>query len=202
MVIGKEFKVNRDSKGKFAVKVPAIKKVAFYLILVAGVFAMTNYTLERYVAWRQEWNVVYKFPVEVRTYKPVDIVKREIEWISPVVEVIEQSDIDINNPIDQKIYDLWGDRYFLLARSIFKCESGLREDAVNWGSKDIGVAQINWPTWEKQVGEKFGYTLKGMFDYEKNLEVAYWIWDRDGDGQGSFAPWVVFQNGNFIGCVE
>jgi hypothetical protein len=29
-----------------------------------------------------------------------------------------------------------------------------------------------------------------MFDVDKNIEVAKWIFDRDGDGDGSVNPWV------------
>jgi hypothetical protein len=41
-----------------------------------------------------------------------------------------------------------------------------------------------------------------MFDEDKNLEVAYWIFDRDGNGEGSFNPWVVYQTGSFINCIK
>jgi hypothetical protein len=174
-----------------------------YLFLIAGILAMLNYSLVAYNNWSYEYGLQKPWVFNLEFYLRSFVYDRpEPTIVSPIVEVIEQSDIDINNPVDQKIYDLWGDRYFLLARSVFKCESGLKEDAVNWGSKDIGIAQINWPTWETRVKEEFGYTLKDMFDVDKNLEVAYWIWDRDGDGHGSFEPWVVFQNGNFVGCVD
>lgn len=196
----------RETNGKFAKK--KNWKLVAYIWLIAGTLSIANYGLEKYVDWRNNYDVVYKFPIQVITHKIIEVVKRpEPQLLNPVVvETIEQSDIKVESPIDQKIYDLWGDRYFLLARSVFKCESGLRVDAVNWGSKDIGVAQINWPIWEKTLKEKFNYTLVDLFDPMKNLEVAYYIWDRadgtEGDNKGSFEPWVIFQNGAFVGCVE
>jgi len=144
---------------------------------------------------------------EVRTpivLQEVFPLKPALEVLSPWVEMTEG--IQVDTPIEQKILDLWGERYFLLATSIFRCESGLRPDAVNWSSKDVGVTQINWPTWEKPILEKFGYTLVDMLDTDKNLEVAYWIWDRadgeEGNEQGSFEPWVAYTNGSFRGCIE
>lgn len=196
----------RETDGKFAKK--KNWKIVMYIWLIAGLLAIGAYSLEKYADYRAKYEWIWKFPVQVITHRILTIQEiKPAELVSPVViEQIEDSDITVENPIDQKIYDLWGDRYFLLARSVFKCESGLRPDAVNWSSRDIGVAQINFPIWEKTLKEKFNYTLVDLFDPMKNLEVAYYIWDRaDGtadDGKGSFEPWVIFQNGAFIGCVE
>jgi len=73
--------------------------------------------------------------------------------------------------------------------------------AVNWGSKDIGLMQINLPSWEKAMSEKFGYTIADLFDVDKNIEVAHWIWDRadgvEGDGRGSISPWTASRTNCF-----
>ena len=94
----------------------------------------------------------------------------------------------------------------MIAIAIFDCgESGLDQFAVS-RTGDLGVAQINWPTWKDAVKEKFGYTAVDMFDVDKNLEVAYWIWDRangvEGDGIGSWEPWSGYNNGNYLECLK
>lgn len=92
--------------------------------------------------------------------------------------------------IEQKILDAFGYKNYSVMRAIAKCESGMRPEAVNWESRDVGLFQINWTTWEEAISTEFGYTLSDMFDVDKNIEVARWIWDRDGDGDGDINPWV------------
>jgi hypothetical protein len=130
-------------------------------------------------------------------------VRKPKEVLSPLAKEIIAPTADALTPIERKIVDKWGERYGYIALAVFRCESGLRPEAVNWSSKDVGIAQINWPIWEKPIKEKFGYTLVDMFDVDKNLEVAYWISDRDLDGKDiNLEPWVVFNNGTFRGCIK
>ena len=171
------------------------------LILIFGV--LTSYLILKINAWSNKNVIRIQNPLVFQ--KPMWVEQRkELIVISPLVE--KADGVKIDNPIEKKILELWGERYFLLMTAIFKCESGLKPEAVNWTTKDLGVAQINWPSWEKAIKDKFGYTLKDMFDVDKNLEVAHWIWDRadgtEGDGKGSAKAWVVYQNGSFVGCVE
>lgn len=161
--------------------------------LMVRIILMVNAWSEKHVI-RSQSPVVIQKPVWVEDRKPMIV-------LSPIVEQAAEK-VEAGSPVEQEILRLWGERYFLLVRSVFKCESGLKEDSVNWVSKDVGVAQINWPTWEKKVGEKFGYTLKDMFDYKKNLEVAHWISDRNNDGNVDLGAWVVYQKGTFVNCVQ
>jgi hypothetical protein len=208
-MVGKEYKKKnlRDDIGQFTSE-DKIKSMWKMKILVFMLFVIAFGTLlARTILAINDWSEknVIKTQSPISFHKPVWVEDRpKLIVLSPVIkDYIEPTELD---PIDQKILDLWGDRYFILARSIFKCESGLKADAVNWGSRDIGVSQINFPTWEKPILEKFGYTLVDLFDVDKNLEVAYWIWDRadgeEGNNEGSFKAWVVFQNSSFTSCVE
>lgn len=187
---------------------PFIQRLAFTFLFVAGVLAMLNYALESYVKWRSEFGLQKPLVFNYEFYLRDVIYKVEKpKYVYALAEMEEKKEeVKPGDPIEQKIIELWGERYFLIARSVFKCESGLRADAVNWESKDIGIAQINFPIWEKKIKEKFNYTLVDLFDPNKNLEVAYWIWDRangkEGDKLGSFEPWVIFQKGSFTGCME
>lgn len=183
-------------------------KVIYVILTIACVIVSINYVLEKYVDFRSKFGIRKPIVVEFGVKKQSIIYELpEPTIVTPIViEQVEESDVKPENPIDEKIYELWGDRYFLIARSIFKCESGLRADAVNWSSRDIGIAQIHIADWLDDAEREFGYTLGDLFDPIKNLDVAYYIWDIDngelGDGIGSFNDWVVFENGAFIGCVE
>lgn len=197
----------RNKKGQFASKKTLLIKIVKWIWIVAFVMAVLGILTERYVDYRLRKEWIWKAPVKITFNRILTIQDRKEPTImSPVaIEELEKG-LEIADPIDSKIYELWGDKYYLIARSVFKCESGLRPDAINWTSKDIGIAQINFPTWQKPIKEVFGYTLVDLFDPMKNLEIAYWIWDRadgtEGDSRGSFKPWVVYNNGVFVGCVD
>ena len=124
------------------------------------------------------------------------IVEQPIVIISPVVEqVVENTDMQNLKGIEQIVFDKFGATNFQLAMAVVNCESGGDIHAINWGSKDIGLFQINLPVWGQVIHEQFGYTIVDLLDPVKNTEVAYYIFDRDGDGKGSWNPWVGFWNG-------
>ena len=91
------------------------------------------------------------------------------------------------------IYDRFGSNA-PEALKVFKCESGLRPDAVNtnWSktpgvasSYDYGIAQINSV---HQVGKNY------LLDWHTNIDVAYKIFSEQG-----WTPWVcryVLKGGN------
>lgn len=195
----------RNAKGQFK-----SKKMLKYIGIVWAValFMAGLANAARVVAdWGAENQLVFDWPIHVTFSKIVKVVKREQEVIlSPLAEeVISTTEHDLS-PVEQKIVDKWGVRYGYIAVAIFRCESGLRNDAVNWGSGDVGIAQIHVADWLDDAEREFGYTLVDLFDADKNLDVAYYIWDIDngvlGDNIGSFNDWVVFNNHSYIGCME
>jgi len=127
----------------------------------------------------------------------------KIEAPQPVKEiVVVGTPYEELSTTEQKIIQVWGDyKTSMIAIAVFKCESGHLADAVS-ETGDLGVAQIHWKTWKDEVKEKFGYTAIDMFDVDKNLEVAYWIWDRgdgiEGNGLGTWDAWSCFTNGGYI----
>jgi hypothetical protein len=118
----------------------------------------------------------------------VEIKERAKEYLVPVVW--EKINREALTTIEQKIFDAFGVENYTTMRAIAKCESGMNPESVNWSTRDLGLYQINWPVWEKPIKDKFGYVLSDMFDVDKNIEVAKWIFDRDGDGDGDVNPWV------------
>ena len=176
------------------------------IAIVLMVLVLVGVTAKYSADWGANNRFIFQKPVELKVQKPYRIEKiKPKEILSPLAKEAERP-IDELKPIERKIVEKWGLQYGYIALAVFRCESGLREDAINWDTKDVGIAQINLPTWKDVVEKEFGYTTKDLLDAEKNLEVAYWIWDRAdgkiGDGKGKFDDWVAFSNGSFAGCVK
>lgn len=184
----------------------ALKKTGLFLIFFGLASGAGTYGLVKVNEWFEDNALVIKSPVEVavKTNQVVTITPR----VKQVVVSSEKNAVD--NAVQESakpevakiICDLWGATDCKVAIAVFSSESGLNPLAVNWDTKDFGTAQINLPVWEKVVEEKFGYTRADLLTAEKNLEVAYWIWDRadgvEGDGRGSFGAWVAYTDGNWL----
>lgn len=188
-------------KNKFSVGNARYTKAIMFLLAIVGVVLLVlraaDWGAKHQIIIQRPWDLSFKPAVMIEDRKPIEI-------ISPLAEEIIEPKEELA-PIEQKIVDKWGVKYGYIALAIFRCESGLRADAVNWDSRDIGITQINYPIWKDAVFKEFGYTLIDLFDVDKNLEVAYWVWDRaDGtiDERGNFTPWVVFNNSSFKSCIE
>ncbi len=132
----------------------------------------------------------------------------EIEAPEPIKEiVVVGTPYEDLSTTEQKIVQMWGDyKTSMLAIAIFDCgESGLDQYAVS-KTGDLGVAQINYPI-HKDMIKEMGYTSADLLlSIDKNLEVAYRIWDRadgtEGDGQGNFDPWNGYKNGSYLKCFK
>ena len=172
-------------------------KLVLLLVAVLGVVMLVL----KAVDWGASHQVIIQRPWDLSFKPTVVIVEREPEVIlSPIVDRITENDF---TPTEQKILDIWGYRNGLMALAIFDCgESGLDQYAVS-PTGDLGIAQINWATWKNEIESVFGYTSAELLeDVDKNLEVAYWIWDRDGDGEGNWNPWSGFLNGAYLNCLR
>lgn len=176
----------------------------FWMLLAVAIMALWDVSLAQYNSW--SYNHYWKMQSIVKTglsfQLPWDIGSRKpLAMMSPVAnEVVKEAvATDGMTPVEKKILDKFGVLNYQVAHAVAKCESGLRVDAVNWETHDLGLFQINWPVWEKPVKEKFGYSLVDMFDVDKNIEVAHWIWDRDNSGHGSWNPWVASRSDCFAG---
>ena len=73
------------------------------------------------------------------------------------------------------------------AMNVMFAESSGDPGAINEnknGSKDYGLMQIN-DIHAPAIKKTFGYDMKELLDPKKNLEVAAWIWEKQG-----WYPWV------------
>jgi hypothetical protein len=179
------------------------------LIAVGGMFAITLILIGVATAIKSiaDWGAEHQFVKQKVVALHIQAPYR-IEKIQPIKELVV-----LNTPFqelsstEQKIVKIWKDyKTAMIAIAIFDCgESGLIADAVS-STGDLGVAQINWKIWKNPVKEKFGYTAIDMFSVDKNLEVAYWIWDRgdgiEGNDIGSWEAWSGYKNNNYLRCFE
>ena len=73
-----------------------------------------------------------------------------------------------------------------IALAIAQAESGLKYDAIGKntnGTLDVGLFQIN---------DIHGHSVEERLDIERNVEIAYELYERD-----NWTPWVAFNNGSF-----
>lgn len=199
-----DMKIKRDTRGRFAknnLKWKLLAITVIVILLVVGV----NYGLYQYNRWSATHERIWQFPIDLSFKRITFVREREPKIISPLAEKAVEDETELT-PIEQKVIDLWGYRDGVLALAIFECgESGLNPDAVGLTS-DLGIAQVHWPTHGRQLTEKFGYTPADMFDVDKCLESAHFIWDKAdgevGNGEGNFLPWVGFTNDDYLKCFK
>lgn len=201
-IIGRDIS-KQTKKGRSTYGAPqAVATLVVLAIIVGG----SAFALLKAVEWGNKNRVIgqsivaqaLKFQLPVRVEK----VQPEI-----LVSVMTQKVADQKvTPIEKKIMDKWGYKDGVVALAIFDCgESGLDQYAVSH-TGDLGIAQINWATWKTVVKERFNYNASDMFDVDKNLDVAYLVWDRgngkEGDGEGSWTGWSGFNNGRYTVCFK
>jgi hypothetical protein len=120
-----------------------------------------------------------------------------------VKEVMQQQkEEEEMTPIEKKIVDKWGAKYGYIALAVARAESGLRCDALNIntnGTADLSIFQVN-TLWLKH------YSLEDIANCEKNIDIAYEIWDRAdgvaGDDKGNFSPWVAYTNKAYLSKIN
>lgn len=140
--------------------------------------------------------------VEIILKQPIEIKEREIET-KQIVEIIETipNPEDLKSDAEKKIYKVFGIENYRVAIAIAHAESNLNCNAVgiNVNSADLGLFQIN-TLWLKS------YSLEELANCDRNIEVAYDIWDRGdgktGNNKGSWNPWTTAKNGAMLRFLE
>jgi len=178
-------------------------KVWLGVVLMVLVLIGVGCGAYQYGEWSTKYRRVWQYPVLVEFQSLTYIEERKpLEILSPVAEEIIQETPSNLNENEQIILEIFGEREFAVARALAKCESGMNPLAINWQSKDFGLMQVNLPVWEKLIEQEFGYNRADLLDARKNVEVAYWIWDRadgeEGNGKGNYSPWVAKYSSCFL----
>jgi len=112
-------------------------------------------------------------------YAPKETKQVTDQVVEQVSEQVEAREI-VPTPeptIEDKIKLVFGDKGDE-AIKVFTCESNLNPKAVS-RTFDLGVAQINYKTWNKV----FGDNLADYQDIDKNLNMAKYIYDRSNSWQ-------------------
>lgn len=163
MLLNKDKYKNRKTVDKEDYKKVINIVVFLYTIFFIAVMAMLGYiTRSKELIWpisRGQVQYIDKaYAVEVEKYVTPKTIEQKIRATFP-----EEPDT---------------------ALAVFKCESGLREKALNTanknGSWDAGIAQIN---------SVHGVSQTMLLDLEVNLAVARVVYERSGN---TFSPWVCY----------
>ena len=165
----------------------AITKYKKSIIIAICIFFLLIVFVNLIDKFFDKYDLSFQLPVVIKTQSPV-LVNPRVEFVSPVSDAwaFEGEEEWAGSPslrqpegeIEQEIYDVFGDDW-IDALTIFKCESGLRPDAVNKSNKngtvDAGIPQIN---------TVHGISVKWLKNYKIALLVAKQIFDEQG-----FSPW-------------
>jgi hypothetical protein len=166
------------------------------LLLVIGFI----FALVRSVAmWFDGHQVRFNQVVQVQTQWPITIVNREVvtKEIVTILEKIPAPE-DLTSEPEKLIYKYFGIEHYRMAIAVSRCE-GLNHPADGFnvnsnGSIDVGYMRVNSVNFKTP-----GCSLLEVATPEGNISCAYKIWDRadgiEGNGKGSFEPWVGFTNG-------
>ena len=171
-------------------------------VAFGGFVVMTISLFAAFVAvsnWFDEHEVIFQRVIEVKTQSPIRIEKREM--VSPIVvyktvEEMVQDSPDVKRA--KRIVELWGGKNAAKALAVAKAESGFDCNRFNVNSNntvDLSIFQVN-SLWMKN------YPLEEIANCDRNIEIAYEIWDRAdgvvGNGEGDFTPWVAYQNEGYL----
>ena len=164
------------------------------ILLLIGIYQFTkevnSFFEKNYFQFNQVISVVFDKPVEIKPREP------QIKEI--IVEAATPE--EINTPIKEYACKKWGDFHCLTMIAVFQAESGWDNDKWNHNTNDTldwGIGMINSVNWKIP-----GCSIQEITDPYKNIDCSYKIWDRadgkEGNGNGSFNPWVAWKNNNYL----
>jgi len=174
----------------------AILRLAVLLLAVCG---LSLYAIFKINQWFHAHEIVFSRPLEVKVVAPIQIVERkpEIREIVYNFEAIPEPE-DLETEPEKLIYEYFGREHYRMAVAVANCE-GLNHPPDDFsinanGTIDVGYMRINSANFGLE-----GCSLLEVATPEGNISCAYKIWDRadgeEGNGRGSFKPWVGYTNG-------
>ncbi len=93
----------------------------------------------------------------------------------------------INHPYVEMITKYFPQQEINNAQNIAMKESSFNPQAINVnpnGTRDVGLFQIN-EIHAPEILKQFGYTMDDLLDPEKNMQVASWLFQKQG-----WQPWT------------
>jgi hypothetical protein len=168
----------------------------FISILIVGLtFAILKGISSWFDAHELKFNRVFSMQIQ----SPISINEREVatKEIIKIMETIPAPS-DLTSEPEKLIYKYFGIEQYRMAIAVSRCE-GLNHPADGFnvntnGSIDVGYMRINSVHFKTT-----GCSLLEVATPEGNISCGYKIWDRadgiEGNGKGSFEPWVGYTNG-------
>lgn len=155
---------------------------------------------------------VFKPVVEMQFNKPISIEQRKTtttEIVNVVESVPEPKNLETD--AEKYIYEKFGIENYKIAIAVGRAESGLERGRVgsvnNNGTIDYGEFQINQIHWNPRSDAYKPICDMTLISTTKgNIDCAYYIWDMadkvEGNHEGSWGAWSVFNNGSFTGLLK
>ena len=182
------------SKPKY-LKIKVVAILCVTILVVSLLFAL----LRAISNWFDKHEVKFNQVVQVVVQAPITIKTREVAT-KEIVRILEQvpAPEDLTSDPEKLIYKYFGIEHYRMAIATSRCE-GLNHPADGFntntnGSIDVGYMRINSVHFKTP-----GCSLLEVATPEGNISCGYKIWDRadgeEGNGKGSFEPWVGFTNG-------
>jgi len=175
-----------------------VKTVAWILIgmLIIG---LTFGTLKAISTWFDKHEIRFNKVVQVQTQWPITIAEREVKT-KEIITILEKipAPEDLTSEPEKLIYKYFGIEQYRMAIAVSRCE-GLNHPADGFnvntnGSIDVGYMRVNSVHFKTP-----GCSLLEVATPDGNISCGYKIWDRadgtEGNGKGSFEPWVGYTNG-------
>jgi len=174
-------------------------KIFMVVVLVIMLLGSFTYVLRTVNSFFDTHYLEFHRVVQVEFNKPVSIEERETEMteVIKIIETIPHPD-DLEDDVEKYIYEVFGLGSYKMAIAVSKCE-GLNHppDGFNVNTNnsiDVGYMRINSIHFKTE-----GCSLLEVATPKGNIDCGYKIWDRadgeEGNGKGSFAPWVGYTNG-------
>src|SRR3990172_3984840 len=114
--IMKDVKI-RKSNGRFESRDKRNYKIGGIILLVGLALLGLGLAIIQAVGWGATHKIMTTAPVKVGFHKPIWVEERQpLVVISPMVEEVMEPLEELTD-VDKIILELWGERYFLLARS-------------------------------------------------------------------------------------
>lgn len=168
----------------------------FIGILIIG---LTFGILKAISSWFDGHEIKFNQVFNLQVQSPITIKERDIKT-KEIVTILEKipAPEDLTSDPEKLIYKYFGIEHYRMAIAVSRCE-GLNHPADGFnvntnGSIDVGYMRVNSVHFKTP-----GCSLLEVATPEGNISCGYKIWDRadgvEGNGKGSFEPWVGYTNG-------
>ena len=163
------------------------------------IIGLTFGTLKAISTWFDKHEIRFNKVVQVQTQWPITIAEREVKT-KEIITILEKipAPEDLTSEPEKLIYKYFGIEQYRMAIAVSRCE-GLNHPADGFnvntnGSIDVGYMRVNSVHFKTP-----GCSLLEVATPDGNISCGYKIWDRadgtEGNGKGSFEPWVGYTNG-------